>query len=702
MNPNGVALVGASTRSAWTRMALDAFQAYGFEGDLHLINRRGTPVHGRPTSPSCQALGEAIDLAVILTPASAVEEVLRDVASAGAHSAVILAGGYAETQGAAEAQHRLIELARELDLLIVGPNCLGFVNVIDRKPCWVGASPERIVPGPLAIVSQSGAVGSTLLRYAADQDLGVSHLVTTGNQANLDILDAIGALLEDPRVRAVATFAESLTDAEEFFDVAARARELSKAIVMLKAGRSALAAEIARTHTGALVGDDRLVEAALRRAGVIRVHSLEELVLTGSLIAEVGPLGTGGVYFVSPSGGACDLIADTADAVGLPLPQPPAETTTALAERLPSGAVARNPVDVTGATLRDPELLADVIKLLGSSDDTALVGCIGSVAGRNQVGMLRGLGDGLTASGKPGVLIAQTAQTIGPRVREKARECGVPHLIAGLSCAMVALGHLSAWSAYLREPSWRRERPEADAPGRPDTVQLSEAQALAMLEEQGVRTPRWKLARTPSEAVAAAAAIGEPVVVKVCSPAIAHKSDFGGVALNLDTPEAVAAAFASVTTRAAEAHADAPIEGAIVAAMRPPALELLVGIVADEIWGLTLAVGFGGAWVDVLDDTSVRLLPVSGADVRSMLGELRGARLLDGPRGAPAADLDALVEAILGIARAAESLGSRMAALEVNPLWVNGSEVEALDALCTLRTPLTPHEREVARLVDHI
>jgi acyl-CoA synthetase (NDP forming) len=595
LTPSSVAVVGASEKSPWSRMALANFRALEFDGPVHLVNPRGATVDGRPVHPSCKAIGEPIDLALLLTPAGVVEEVLVDAAAAGARSAVLLAGGFAETDSHALEQERVAELARELDVALVGPNCLGFANVLDRKSGWVGTPPSRLVPGPLAIVSQSGAVGSTLLRHAIDQDLGVSHLVTTGNQACLNILDVVGALLEDPRVRAIAVFAESLASADHFFEIAARARELSKGIVMLKAGRSSLAAEIAQSHTGALVGDDRLVDTALRQAGVVRVRSLEELITTAALLANTGPLGPGGVYFISPSGGACDLIADTADAIGLAVPQPSTETLLAFKERLPPAAVARNPLDVTGAVLTDRELMADTVRLAAGDDVTALVACIGPVPAPSNEALLRGLAEGLAAGGVPGVLITQTAQSLDPEVRQTARACDAPHLIPGLDNAIAALGQLVWWSERLRQRAWQRSSAGAAQSAAPAAEAMSEAGALALLREHGVPTPPWRLAISADEAASAAGKLGMPVVVKVCSAAIAHKSDFGGVLLNLDGPDAVAAAFASVTSRAAAAHPDAAIDGVIVAAQRPPGLELLVGVVADATWGQSLTVGFGAA-----------------------------------------------------------------------------------------------------------
>jgi acyl-CoA synthetase (NDP forming) len=478
-------------------------------------------------------------------------------------------------------------------------------------------------------------------------------------------------------------FLESIRDVERFRRLTERAAGLEKPIVMMKVGTSALAAEIALTHTGALVGDDRLVDAALRQFGVVRVHSLEQLAITAGLLARTGPLPPGGLGVVSISGGACDIIADRAELAGVPL-EPLAETTQArLSEVLASYGTIRNPLDITGAASENPQIFADALVALADDPSVALLAAVHVLPNEARAARFRPrlevIAGGLRAAGNRGVLVDQTFGEIGPFTAGVLAEIGVPHAMTGLRDAVDAIGSAMRWSAWLR-----RKRTEAlvedelEVNGR--GVAWSEARALRLLGEHGLPVVPWRLVRTRDEAVAAARELGHPVVLKVVSAEILHKSDIGGVALNLRTDNEVSEAFERVTDAGAGVEG-ATVEGALVAPMRSGGVELIVGVVRDAQWGPTLAVGFGGVWVHVADDTSLRLLPVGEADVREMLNELRGRALLEGVRGSVPADIDRLVQTIVEFARLAERLGPELASIEINPLRVDGATIEALDAV---------------------
>ena len=684
LSPKSVALVGASDRSGWSTESFANFERLDFRGSLHLVNRNGGVVHGRPAVTSCTEIGEPVDLALMLVGAAALPGALADAAAAGIRSAVVLAAGFGETGAdGAQAQRELVELCRDLDVTCVGPNCLGFLNVVDRTPAWSGQMPMPLTAGGVAVVSQSGATAHTIASFAGLQNIGLSHVISTGNEAMLDTIEMAAAVVEDDRVRALAMFLESIRDVERFRRLTERAAELEKPIVMMKVGTSALAAEIALTHTGALVGDDRLVDAALRQFGVVRVHSLEQLAITAGLLARTGPLPPGGLGVVSISGGACDIIADRAELVGVPL-EPLAEATQArLSEVLASYGTIRNPLDITGAASENPQIFADALAALADDPSVALLAAIHVLPNEARAERFRPrlevIANGLRAAGDRGVLVDQTFGEIDRYTARVLAEIGVPYAMTGLRDAVDAIGSAMRWSDWLR-----RERTAVPAEGELEVdgrrVPWSEARALRLLAERGLPVVPWRLARTRDEAVAAARELGPPVVLKVVSPEILHKSDIGGVALSLGTDDEVSEAFARVT--AAGAGVDgATVEGALVAPMRGGGLELIVGVVRDPHWGPTLAVGFGGVWVHVADDTSLRLLPVDETDVREMLDELRGKALLAGMRGSAPADLDRLVRTIVEFARLAERLGPELASIEINPLRVDGGTIEALDAV---------------------
>jgi acyl-CoA synthetase (NDP forming) len=685
LSPRSVALVGASDRSGWSTGSFANFRQLGFEGALHLVNRNGGEVHGRPAFTSCSEIGEPVDLALMLVGAAALPVALADAAAAGIRSAVVLAAGFGETgPSGAHAQQELVEQCRELEVTCVGPNCLGFVNVLDRAPAWSGQM-ASLVPGSVAVVSQSGATAHTIASFAAVQNVGLSHVISTGNEAMVDTTDMAAAVLEDDRVRALAMFVESIRDVERFRRLAARAAELEKPIVMMKVGTSALAAEIALTHTGALVGDDRLVDAALRQFGVVRVHSLEQLAITAGLLAHTGPLPPGGLGVVSISGGACDIVADRAEAVGVPIEPLAATTQARLSELLPSYGTLRNPLDITGAASENPQIFADALAALADDPSVAVLAAIHVLPTAERAARFRPrlevIATGLRAAGPRGLLVDQTFGEIDRYTAAVLEEIGVLYALTGLRDAVDAVGSAMRWSAWLRRPRTAtavESELELDGGGGP----WSEARALRLLAEHGLPVVPSRGVQTSEEAVAAAHELGYPVALKVVSPQILHKSDIGGVALDLQTDEDVSAAFDRVTAAGASIDG-ADVEGALVAPMRRGGLELIVGAVRDSHWGLTLALGFGGVWVHVADDTSLRLLPVDERDVREMLDELRGRALLDGLRGSPAADVDRLVETIVAFARLAERLGPRLGSIEINPLRVEGTTVEALDAVVT-------------------
>jgi acetate---CoA ligase (ADP-forming) len=681
--PRNVVIVGASERSAWSQGSFSNFERLGFEGRVHLVNRNGGTVHGQTAYTSCTEIGEPVDLALLLVGARAVPDALRDIAAAGIRSAVVLAAGFNEIGEVGQARQRQVtDLAGELGVTCVGPNCLGFINLVDKVPAWSGRMAE-LTPGGMAVVSQSGATAHTIAAFAAEQNIGVSHVVSTGNESRVDTTTVAALLIEDERVRSVAMFMESIRDVGTFRSLARRAAELGKPVVVLKVGSSELAADIARSHTGALVGDDRLVDAALRQFGVIRVRSLEQLVVTAGLLSRTGPLGPGSLGVVSMSGGACDLVADRAEASGVSLPPLAVATRTRLAEFLPEFCTLRNPLDATGAASAQPELFRDSISAIADDPSIAIVAAIHVLPtderGESIKERLRIVAPALADSATPAVLVDQTISTIEPATVRSLEQLGIPLAMTGLDHFVEATGHAIRWSQWLRQDRIPTDT-AVDVLEVADTDRVwSEAESLDLLVQHGVAAAPYALVATEEDAIEAADRMGLPVVVKVVSRDIVHKSDVGGVVLNLGSPEAVRRAYQRVKA-AVKAVPGARFEGALVSSMRPSGVEMIVGVVRDEQWGLTLAVGFGGVLVHVMDDTAQRPLPVSDNDVRQMLAELRGKALLDGVRGSKPVNQDALAAMILNVARLAERLGHSLESLEINPFRVEESTVEALDA----------------------
>ncbi len=680
--PASIALVGATERSIWSNSAYENLQRFGFDGRVHLINPKGGQVYGRSAARSCRDLGEPVDAALLMVPESALLEAIADVAAAGIAGAVILSAGFAELgEAGAQRQIQMAQAARAAGIRLLGPNCLGYVNFADRCPLWTNPAPMPFTDQTVAVVSQSGATAAELGQFAQQQHIGFSHMISTGNEADIDAADAIGYLAEDDRVRSIAVFLEAARRPAAFLEAIGRAQRAGKPVVILKVGASAAAAKAAESHTGAMVGDDRVFTAVCRQLGVRRVHTLEDLILTADLLARIGPVATPALAIVALSGGICELATDQAEREGLALAALAPQTLANLRALLPPMATPSNPLDLTGGALLKPDIIEQALREVALDPAVGLVTFVFDAPPEIAAApawrvFLDYVGAGFALGGKPTLMLSHNFMPVPVLSREVTDGPGIRYCGAGLAHGLKAIGHLFAWS---RSPSHGEPVPNTATapPARP----AGEREVLKYLETCGVPVIPASLATTPDEAVVAAARCGEPVVLKIASPDIAHKTDVGGVALDLSGGAAVHAACSSLLERVRRARPAARIDGVWVSPMRRHGVELFVGTLRDPQWGPVLVVGLGGVFVEALKDTSLRRLPVSAAQVLTMLDELRGRALLDGFRGAPAVDRGALAAVIAAIGAAAVRLGDSLVSLEVNPLFACGAQIEALDGL---------------------
>jgi acyl-CoA synthetase (NDP forming) len=684
LTPRSVVLVGASDRSRWSSALLSNLNRHGFVGAVHLVNRRGSTVAGRPAARSCAELGERADLGVVMVPSAGVAESVAGLADAGVSTAVVLTSGFAELGGEGTAlQAEVVRAAETAGVTLLGPNSLGFMNLAERVIAWATPIELPARRDGVAIVSQSGATAFFLAELAHQQDVGLSHVVATGNEAMLDLGVITRFLVADPRVRVVAVFAESIREPSAFLDAAEAAGEFGKPLVVLKVGTSEATARSALAHTGALVGDDRVFDGVCARHGIVRVRSMEALLTTADVLARTGELGAGGLCVVSNSGGVCEIAADAADALGLELPEIPEAALGAVADALPDYGTAHNPLDLTGGI--EPAGAGDAVAVLGRSGAYAATLVpfypVGEdterLAGRQQE-LYRNLARGLREGGVPGFLVSYTAGGIGPSARRFIGDLGLPYLACGLDRALGGLAGAFAWS---------RARPRARGKWAGTAIgerPRSEPETVELMRRHGITVVPQLLATDRREAVAAARDLGGPVALKVASPDIAHKTEIGGVELGVRGDAEVAAAFDRLEA-AGRAQLGASVSGVLVSPMRTGGVELFVGCSIDPVWGPVVTVGLGGIYVEVLADVAIRTLPVAPDEARELLTGLRGARLLAAERGGEPADLDAVGAAVAAIGDLALGLGPDLAALEVNPLWVRGARVEVLDALAVWR-----------------
>jgi acetate---CoA ligase (ADP-forming) len=685
-----VAIIGASDKNPWTAIAARTLEDIGYSGVLHLVNRRGTPAMGRDTLMSCADAEGGIAAAFIAVPAAHLADAIEDMAAGGVKYGAVVTSGFGEVgEKGAELQRAIFARAEELGIILLGPNSLGFTNFVDRTALGAMPMPTPALPEPrVALVSQSGATTVLIAQAAHAANVPLSHMVAMGNEAMVDLADVVRFFVADKATRAIGVFAESIRNPAAFLCAAGDAFRAGKPIVMLKVGVGELTAAVAQAHTGALVGDDKVFQAVCDAYNIVRVSSIEDLVVTADMLAVVGPVDPAkGFALASISGGACEIVADRGEEAGVPFPQFDQPTLDKLAGVLSDYGAAHNPLDITGAAMAKPSLYQDVLRILGESGQFALIGVVGGeipASPEMESPTLRKaaaeIASGLRAPGVKGMMFQQTLKPITAHGREFIADFGLPPVSGGLDHATRAVGKLWEWSRGLARVLPQRQQQAAS------TIRLTgERETLAWLARQGVPVIPQHVANSREQAVAVAGEMDGLAVLKILSPDIAHKTEVGGVLLNVVGPEAVGAGYDAIMERVAAATPEARIEGVLVSPMRSGGQELIVGVARDPEWGLVLALGIGGVWVELLGDSQLRLLPVSESEVIEALGKLKAAKLLTGYRGSKPANLAAVARVVVAICNAASTLGSELETLEINPLWVNGEHVEALDALAIWR-----------------
>lgn len=694
MGASQVAVVGASEKSMFLRHLFGSIDGAvdGMEASaIHVVNPRaeGT-VFGRTALPTIADLPSEVDLAFLALGAPRVAQAIPELAAHGIRQAVVLSGGYAE-EGTVEGvrlQRELVELARAHGVVLLGPNTLGFVNTVTGLTAMATRLPPRLPRGDIAIVSQSGAVGSTLVNFAAQDQIGTSWAVSTGNEAMVTAGDVIAYATRDDHTRVIALYLESVRQPRAFLEAVDLANTAGKTVIACKVGRGEAAARVAAAHTGGVAGDDDVVEAVFRQHGIVRTHSAEELVYTASAASVTGGRVGRRTAFVSLSGGFCTQAADLGDRAGLTFPQL-GEGTVAAVRAVPEAPERiYNPLDTTGTATTRVAALSEIAAAVSADEqvETLLLGVpvphTPEALENHLTHIVAETAERLAANVVPTYFV----ENVGARTSEIAANYFADHkaryLSGGLAHVTRALGRLAnrtEWAAARSTPV-ETAATIAALDVDPGPENWDEPRTRDFLDRCGVRMVPGEHVGDVEAAVEAACRLGYPVVLKAVGADLQHKSDIGGVRLDIRDEQQLRAEHAALV-RSVEAAAGKAPDGVLVSPMRGRGLELIVGVVADPTWGHVLAVGLGGVWTEIMRDVSLRVLPVSAGDVEEMLGELRGAALLDGYRGSQAVDRAELVRQILAITGAVASAPRDVLSLEVNPMLARGTEIEALDAL---------------------
>lgn len=680
--PKSVVLVGASERNHFAVLAMNAIEKVGFDGELYLVNRKGAPAFGRPAATKCCDIGEDIDTAYLCLPSEAVLAAAEDAIAAGIRNLVVVSAGFAEIGGqGAELELQLKQLCASTDTRVLGPNCLGFRNNLAKVALGSMPFAKQRVPGTIAVVSVSGSLATQAINYGVQQGVGITHTIATGNEMNVSIADLVDYLVDIPEVRAIALFIESIRDPEQFARAAQRAHAARKPIVAIKAGASETTAAIASAHTGAAVGDDRVFDAVCDRLAIVRVKTIEELMNTAATLAATGPIKRPGAAFISISGGVCEIASDCANDLGVSFPQFSDGTREQLAGKISELGQKHNPMDLTGIAVREESMWQSIPEVVCRDPQiglTLLNWDVPQFAEPPMPNTLRIIGETIAASNEPMLMIDNIARPVTDHGLAYMQQYGMGYTLPGLAAGLSAVGNLAWWSQRVLSDFHPLDFSAAPLP--PSKPQ-DERESLEYLAAHNVPVIPQLLAQCAGDAAAHARDIGGPVALKVLSSDIAHKTEAGGVKLGVEGDGPAAQAHDEIM-KSVQAHApDARIDGVLISPMRSGGLELLVGIARDPVWGPVLAVGLGGIWTEALGDTALCLLPARTDEIIRALRSLRAASLFGGYRGSEPTDMLALAETVARIGDAALSLGTEIAALEVNPLYVRGSHIEALDAL---------------------
>ena len=679
LRPRSVAIIGISTRTGSAgQIILECLKVNGFAGDIHLVGRTDGPIDGRRVLKSADELPEGVDLAVFTLPAAAVREAMEACARRKVGAALVFAAGFAET-GDHATQDAVASTARAAGLGVVGPNCLGVTNNVDGMMLHMLYAHEALrgVTGGVAIVGQSGGLLGHFQRACDGRGIPLSYVISTGNEAGLETTDFLEFLVDDASTRVIAAYCEEIKRPQAFLAALRRARAAGKPVVLMLVGRSTKARKAAQSHTGALVSDFITVRTQVEDAGAIVVPTMDETVDLVAILQRYPVPAAKGPGVLTASGAYVGLTEDFTEEIGLDLPELEPATLKALNETLPSYGNYGNPLDTTAGFL--PTMLPIVTKAL--IDDPNVGMLFISFPIRTSV-PVKAFNEGMAHSPKPKVMVALgDTWPLGDDVEAAVKES--PAVFSRSSDRMMrAIALYTRYGRLLARPratvtSW----PIAGLPKLGSGAQ-SEWLGKKVLAAAGIRIPDGALVRTADEAATIAKRIGYPVVLKAQSAALSHKTEAGGVALNLVDEAALRVAWPTTMRNVKRSAPNAKLDGALIEKMSPPGIELMIGAKRDPGWGIVLLLGLGGIWVEALGDVKVLPGSANAEQIVEALGRLRAAKLLTGVRGASPVDLEAVAQATLAIGRLMHSV-PEIAEIDVNPLMVHsgGAGATALDVL---------------------
>jgi acyl-CoA synthetase (NDP forming) len=693
LNPRGIAVVGVSNDPGRIGgQALRLLTDFSYPGKIYPVNPKYRELKGLACYPDLAAVPQPCDVALIALSAPNVAGAIEQCGRAGIPFALVLSSGFAEVGGAGRSlQDRLVAAARAAGVRVVGPNCLGLLNLRDQARIGFGGTAQlkTLKPGPMAMVTQSGGFGFGVMAAAAHYGVGCSYAISSGNEADLTLLDWVADLIERPEVEIVVAFMEGVDDGRRLIEIGERALELGKPILAWKVGNTDIGARAATSHSARMTAGYALYRAAFRRGGLIEIRDVDDLIDVAKAFA-IGKLPRGNrVGVLTLSGGAGVLLADRCVEEGLQLPQLAEATTRRLRETLVEFASVGNPVDATAHGYNDnfAGYRTAIELVLGDPNVDQVVARV--PRGRAAGPWSRALVDMLRGTDKPVILNWPTSPDDNGEVLTWLEENKVP-CILGAGRAVHALAALTEFAGkrdhFLKggRHTFQRvlARQALDLPAGPGT--LGEHRSKQILGRYGIPAVSETLLTPDAVEALTASPVPFPVAVKIESPDVPHKTEAGAVRLGVRDLAGLKQAAREVVAAARKHHPDARIEGILVQEMAS-GLEVIVGAVNDATFGPTIAFGLGGVFTELLRDVTHRFAPFDADAARGMIGEIKGAALLTGYRGRPALDVAALAETLARVSQLIADHADRIAEIDVNPLFVREQGVVAADALIVLK-----------------
>lgn len=703
-NPSSIAVLGASSREhsiGWR--IIHNLVNNGYQGKIFPINPKHDQIAGIKAYSSITHVGDAPDMAFVALPAKDVANALEQCAQSGVKFIIVISAGFAESgDEGSRIQEYISSFALRTGIRVLGPNCQGMINFLDRiAVSFSGALDYGMRPGSTGLVSQSGALGHAIFNVANEEGLGLAFLVTTGNESDLDALDFLDYMIEDARVNTIAGYVEGFKRPELLMRIGEKSLCREKPVIMLKAGKSEVAKKAISSHTAALAGSNEIYGAVFRQGGIIRVNDLDELIDTATIFSSMEKFPEGErVAIFTTSGGTGVLLSDACSEFGLTVPELDPQTTEQLEKILPSFGSARNPVDITAQVTNNPGSFAQTLKIIAGDPgiDIIIIG-MGMAVGKTAESRSKIIKEIAPEIGKPLVVTwvaGENAAGTGIRV---LKDSGIPVYRNPWRCVR-AVAHVVEYRKNVKKYRERKsslKRPEeyfdscrlADIKSQlaGESFILAEYDAKKILSGAGFTPVREKVAETADAAVEAANTIGYPVVLKINSPQVIHKTEYGGVKLNLKTENEVRGAFEEIVSNASNYNPQTEIKGVLVQEMLSGGVEVILGSIHDPQLGPVIMFGLGGIYVELAKDVAFRIPPLTRDQAFEMISETKMASaVLKGARGRSPVDILSLSETISRFSDLVASLGKGLE-IDLNPLMAlpDGRGTRIVDALIIKR-----------------